>query len=81
MKGKNKTVTNTLHQLQPSFILDLELPGAERVCDVLYGVTEAVGIVVGGVDAPLVSCPGVWPVFDPVCHWILLTIFQFHLHT
>ena len=61
-------------------VLDLELPSAEGVCDVLNGVTETVGIVVGGVDAPLPPSPWVRLVLDPVCHWILLAIVQSHLH-
>lgn len=30
----------------------LELLGAEGVCDILNRVTQAVGVVIGGVDAP-----------------------------
>lgn len=30
----------------------LELLGAEGVCDILDGVTQTVGVVIGGVDAP-----------------------------
>lgn len=60
--------------------LDLELPGTERVSDILNGVTETVGIVVGRVDAPLATSPWVSLALDPVCHWIFFTVFQSHLH-
>lgn len=62
------------------YILDLELPGAEGVSDVLNGVTETVGIVIGRVDAPLTPSPWVRLALDPVCHWVLLTVLQSHLH-
>ncbi len=61
-------------------ILDLELPRAERVSDVLNGVTEAVGVVIGRVDAPLTPSPWVRLALDPVCNWILLAVLQGHLH-
>ena len=62
------------------YVLDLELPGAEGVSDVLNGVTETVGIVIGRVDAPLTPSPWVRLALDPVCHWVLLTVLQSHLH-
>jgi hypothetical protein len=39
--------------------------GAEGVCDVLNGVTEAVREVIAGVDAPLVAGHGMLHIFDP----------------
>lgn len=61
-------------------VLHLELPSAEGVGDILNGVTEAVSIVIGGVDAPPILGSGVWLVLDPVRHWVLFTVFQGHLH-
>lgn len=60
--------------------LDHELLGAEGVCDILDGVTEAVSVVVGGIDAPLSASAGVRVVLDPVSHRVLLAIAQSHLH-
>ena len=50
------------------------------MCDVLDGVAEAVGVVVGGIDAPLVAGSVVGGVFDPVGHRILLALFKGDLH-
>ena len=59
----------------------LELLGAERVGDVLDGVTEAVGEVVGGVDTPGVASVGVRGVLDAVGHRVLLAVLHNVLHT
>ena len=38
--------------------MDVELQGADTVGDMLYGIALAVGVVVHGVDAPLVARAG-----------------------
>ena len=48
--------------------------------DVLDGVAEAVGVVVRGVDAPLVAGSVVNGVLDPVGHGVLLALFEGDLH-
>ena len=58
----------------------LELLSAERVCDVLNGVTEAVSEVIGGVDAPGVPAMWVGGVLDAVGHRVHLTILHNVLH-
>ena len=51
------------------------------MCDVLYGVTEAVGIVIGRVDAPLVSGTWMGSVLDSICYWVLFAVLHEELHT
>ena len=48
--------------------------------DVLDGVAEAVSVVIGGVDAPLVASSVVGGVLDPVGHRVLLALFESDLH-
>ena len=54
----------------------LELLGAEGEGDVLHGITQAVSVVVGGVDASLVLGTVMVSILDPVDHRILLTLLQ-----
>mmetsp|Transcript_7234 Transcript_7234/g.30785 ORF Transcript_7234/g.30785 Transcript_7234/m.30785 type:complete len:487 (-) Transcript_7234:1111-2571(-) len=49
---------------------DRELKRAKRMRDVLQRVADAVRVVVGRVDAPLVACVGVRLVDDPVRHHV-----------
>ena len=51
------------------------------MCDVLNGVTETVGVVIGGVDAPLVSGTWVGSVLDSICYWVLFAVLHEELHT
>ena len=46
----------------------------------LNGVAEAVGVIIGWVDTPLVPGVGVGGVLDPVGHRVLLAVLhgQFH---
>ena len=48
--------------------------------DVLNGVAETMGEVIGGIYTPV--CPGtmVRMNFDPIGHWVLLSIAQENLH-
>ena len=55
--------------------------GAERVGNMLDGVAEAVGEVVGGVDAPLVPRPVVRRELNAVRHRVLLPILHHVLHS
>ena len=59
----------------------LKFLGTQRVGNVLNGVTEAVGEVVGGVDTPSISRVGVRCVLNAVGHWVLLTVLHNVLHT
>jgi hypothetical protein len=52
----------------------LELLGAEGVSDVFDGVAEAVSVVVGRIDAPLITGPVVGSVLDPVRDRVLSTM-------
>lgn len=58
----------------------LKLLGAKRVSDVFDGVTQAVGVVIRRVDAPLVPSPVVGRIFDPVGDRVLLALLQSDLH-
>jgi len=40
-----------------------------------------VGVVIGGVDAPLVSGTWVGSVLDSVCYWVLFAVLHEELHT
>ena len=51
------------------------------MCDVLQGVTQAVGVVICGVDAPVVSRVVVGDKFDPIRYWVQLPIFHYHFHS
>lgn len=44
-----------LEKLIVGFAADLELKGAKGVCDVLERVYQAVSVVIGGIDTPLVT--------------------------
>ena len=59
----------------------LKLLGTQRVGNVLNGVTETVGEVVGGIDTPGVPGMGVRCVLNAVGHWVLLTVLHNVLHT
>ena len=61
-------------------LLHLELLGAEGVSHILQRVTETVGVVVGGVDAPIVPGPGVGSHLDSVGHRVHFTVLHHHLH-
>lgn len=69
------------HTLVPLHSPGLELLGTEGMCDVLNGVTEAVGVVVGGIDAPLVPRVGVGRVLDSIGHRVLFAVLHNQLHT
>mmetsp|Transcript_9586 Transcript_9586/g.20422 ORF Transcript_9586/g.20422 Transcript_9586/m.20422 type:complete len:458 (-) Transcript_9586:436-1809(-) len=61
----------------------LKLEGAERVRDVLQCVHQAVRVVVGGVDAPLVACVGVLSELDAVrdqVKHVVVVVLVVHLH-
>ena len=58
-----------------------EFFGAEGMSDIFQRVTEAVGIVVQGVDAPLTLSARVWNIFDAISHWVLLAVGQYNLHS
>lgn len=38
------------------------------MCDVLYGITQTVGEVIGGVNTPFVTCHGVFTILNPAHH-------------
>ena len=59
----------------------LELLGAQGVADVLDGVAQTVGEVVGGVDAPGLARVRVRRVLDAVGHRVLLAVLHDVLHT
>ena len=65
-----------MHLAAPS----LELLGAQRMTDVLNGVTQAVSEVIGGVYAPGVPGVGVGGVLHPVGHGIHLAVLHDVLH-
>ena len=58
----------------------LKFLGAERVTNVLNGVTETVGVVIGWVDTPPVPGMGVGGVLDSVGHRILFAVLHGQLH-
>ena len=68
------------HTEQQSAVPSLELLGAQRVRDVLNGVTQAVSEVVGGVDAPGTPSVGMGSVLYPVGHGIHLAVLHDMLH-
>ena len=51
-----------------------ELFRAKGMGNILNGVAEAVGKVVGGIDAPMVLGARMGCGLDPVCHWVLFAI-------
>ena len=77
LTGQSNSSVFSYHKFSPG----LELLGAQRVGNVLNGVTEAVGEVVGGVDTPGVSGVGVRCVFDAVGDRVLLAVLHDVSHT
>ena len=59
----------------------LELLGAQGVADVLDGIAQTVGEVVGGIDAPGLARVRVRRVLDAVGHRVLLAVLHDVLHT
>ena len=59
----------------------LEFLGAKGMRDVLYGVAEAVGIVIRRIDAPLRAHLRMWGILDPIGHRVLFAILHGKLHT
>ena len=62
------------------YVPGLEFFGAKGVGDVLNGVTQTVGVVIGGVDTPGVPRVRVRGELDPVGHWVLLSILHDVFH-
>ena len=61
----------------------LKFKSAERVGDVLQGVHNAVGVVVGGVHTPLLPCLWMGHIFDAVRYQVkhvVILIFHILLH-
>ena len=58
----------------------LKLLGAKGMRDILYGVAEAVGVVIRRVDAPPCPRAGVWGIFDAIGHRVLLAVLHGQLH-
>lgn len=59
----------------------LKFFSTQGMCDVLYGVTQAMSVVIGWVNTPEIFAVRVRSEFDPISYWVLFAVFHSQFHT
>ena len=65
----------------PKYLPCLKFFSTQRMSDIFNGVTQAVGVVIGWVNAPLVFAVWMRSEFDTISYRVLFAVFHCQFHT